>query len=99
MQTLLHGASDRLRRDTVFFVVIHLLGAPICRNRHQRLHAWRHDVGEEHHLSVNMTRRAARSLDERSLAAQKSFLIRVENTNERNLRTIEALADQINPYK
>src|SRR5215831_17439706 len=29
VQTLLHGAPDRLRRNAVFFVVLHLLGAPV----------------------------------------------------------------------
>ena len=99
MQTFLHGPSDRLRRDTVFFVVIHLLGAPIFRNRHQRLHALRHDVGEEHYFSVHMTRRAPRGLNKGSLAAQKSLLVCVQNADERNLGKIEAFTEQINPDK
>ena len=42
-----------------------------------------------------MPRRAARRLDERSLAAQESFLVRIENADERNLRKIETFAEQI----
>ena len=64
VQTLLHRAADRLRRDAVFLVVIHLLCAPVFGNRHQRFHALRDSVGEEHHFPVYMTRRTSGGLDE-----------------------------------
>src|SRR5207248_10462817 len=51
--------------------------------------------GEEHHLAVHMSRCAARGLNKRRLAAQKSFLIRVENADERNFREIETFTEQI----
>ena len=85
MQTFLDGAPDSLRRDTVRFVVLHLLGSPIFGNRHERFHALRDRVGEEHHFAVNVARRAAGCLNKRSLTAQKSFLIRVQNAHKRNL--------------
>src|SRR6266542_899964 len=44
-----------------------------------------------------MSRRTTGRLDERRLAAQKSFLVRVENADERNLRKIETFAEQIDP--
>src|SRR6266699_769488 len=42
-----------------------------------------------------MARRTTGSLDERSLAAQKSFLVGIENADERNFGKIETLAEQI----
>src|SRR6266699_4049564 len=42
-----------------------------------------------------MARRTTGSLDERSLAAQKSFLVGIENANERNFGKIETFAEQI----
>jgi hypothetical protein len=85
MQTFLDGAPDSLRRDAVRFVVLHLLGAPVFGNRNECFHALRYRVGEEHHFAVDMACRAAGCLDERSLAAQKSFLVRVQNAHQRNL--------------
>src|SRR5213079_3292637 len=62
----------------------------------ERLHTLRDRVGEEHHFAVDMPRRATGCLDQRSLAAQKSFLVRVQDAHKRNLREIEAFAQQIN---
>ncbi len=94
VQTLLHGAPDGLRRDAVLFVVFHLLGAAIFGDRHQRFHAVRDCIGEEDHFAVHMSRRAAGGLDKGSLAAQKAFLVRIENADERNFGKIEAFAQQ-----
>src|SRR5437762_13904068 len=44
-----------------------------------------------------MSRRAARCLNEGSLAAQKSLLVRIENADERNFRKIETFTEQIDP--
>ncbi|KAG0505530.1 MAG: hypothetical protein Udaeo_11210 [Candidatus Udaeobacter sp.] len=85
MQTLLDGAPDGLRRNAVRFVVLHLLGSPVFGNRNECFHALRDRVGEEHYFAVDVACRAAGCLDERSLAAQKSFLISVQNAHQRNL--------------
>src|SRR4029077_10734413 len=66
-------------------------------DRHQGFHALCDDVGEEHHLAVYMSRRAARRLDQGSLTAQKSLLVRIENADERNFRKIETFTEQIDP--
>ena len=50
-----------------------------------------------HDLAVHMSRCTAGRLDERRLAAQKSFLVGVENADERNFRKIETFAEQIDP--
>ena len=97
MQTLLHGAPDGLRRYAVLFVVFHLLGTAIFGNRHQCFHAVRDCIREEHHFAIHMSRRTACGLDKGSLAPQKSFLVRVENADERNFGKIEAFPQQIDP--
>ena len=42
-----------------------------------------------------MARRAPDGLDERAVAAQKPFLIRIENRDERHLGQVESLAQQV----
>src|SRR5262249_51194556 len=95
VQTFLDGAPDSLRRDAVFFVVFHLLRAPVLRNRHERFHALRGCVGKENNFTVDVARRATCGLDERGLTSQKSFLVRIQNADKRNLGKIEPFAKQI----
>ena len=95
MQAFLHGAPDGLRRDAMLFVVFHLFRPAIVRDRHERFHALRDCVSEEHDFAVYVSRRATRGLDERSLAPQKSFFICIENADERNFGKIETFAEQI----
>ena len=97
VQTLLHGAADGLRRDPVRFVIFHLFHPPIFRNRHERFHAVRDLIGEQNNFAIDVTRSAAGGLDERRLAAQKAFLVGIENADERDLGKIETFAEQINP--
>ena len=52
-------------------------------------------VGEEDNLAIHVPRRAARGLDERSLRAQVAFLVGVEDADERDLRQVEAFAQEI----
>ena len=59
------------------------------------MHALRDLIGEENDFAIDVTRGAAGGLNERSLAAQKSFLVRIENADERNFRKIETFAEQI----
>jgi hypothetical protein len=53
---------------------------------------------KEHDFAVDMSRGAARGLNEES-AAQKSFLVRIENADERNFRKIETFPEQIDPTR
>src|SRR6266496_4204955 len=64
VQTLLHGAADSLWRDSVLFVVFHLFGPAIVRDRHQRFHALGNLIGKQNDFAVYMSSRAARGLDE-----------------------------------
>jgi len=52
-------------------------------------------VCKEHDFAIDMARGAAGSLDQRSLAAQKAFLVGVENADERNFGKIESFSEQI----
>src|SRR5689334_12684467 len=97
MQAFLHGAANSLRRDAMLFVVLHLLAATIFRDRDQRFHASCNLIGEKHDFAIHMSRGASRRLDQRSLAAQKTFLVGIENADEGNFRKIETLAEQIDP--
>ena len=46
-----------------------------------------------------MTRGAPHRLDQRSIAPQEAFLIRVEDGHERHFRQIEPFAQQVNPHQ
>src|ERR1043166_9863293 len=95
VQTFLYRASHRLRCDTVLLVVLHLLGAAVFGDRHERFHALRHDVGEQNDYTIDVARGTARRLDERGLAAQEPFLVRIENADERNLGKVQTFTEQI----
>src|SRR6266487_4190566 len=95
VQTLLHGASDRLRRDAMLLVVFHLFRAPVFRNRYQCFHALSHLISEEHYFTVHVARGPTSGLNERSLAAQKTFLVCIQNAHKRNFGKIETFAKQI----
>ena len=73
------------------------LVAAIIGDRDQRLHALGDGVGKENNFAIDVARRATGGLDERGLAAQKAFLVRIENADERNLGKIETFAEQIDP--
>src|SRR5213593_62628 len=95
MQTFLDGAPDRLRCNAVLFVVIHLLSAAVFGDRHQRLHALRDLIGEKHYFAVYMPRGTTRGLDEGGLAAQETFLVRIQNADQGNFGKIETFTKQI----
>src|SRR5205807_6121020 len=48
-----------------------------------------------YHFTVQMARGAAGGLDQTRFAAQKTFLVRVENRDERNFRQIQSFTQQI----
>ena len=96
VQTFLHRTSHGLRRDAMLLVVFHLFRAAIFRDRHERFHALGDLVGKQNHFAVDVARGAPGGLNQRSLAAQKSFLVRIEDADEGNLGKIETFAKQIN---
>ncbi len=90
-------ALDALGRDAVGLVVGGLLLAPPVRLGHRALHRARHLVGVEDDAPVDVARRAADGLHERRLGAQEALLVGVENGDQRALRNIQALAQQVDP--
>ena len=59
------------------------------------LHRIGHAVGVQDHLGVDVAGGPADRLNQRRLAAQEAFLVRVENRHQRHLRQIEPLAQQV----
>ena len=76
-------------------VVLDLLLAAAVGLGDRALHRAGHGVGIEDHLAVDIARGAADGLDQRGLAAQKSFLVGVEDRDQRAFGNVEALAQQI----
>ena len=94
-----HDVADRLldalRRDAVGGVVLDLLLAAAVGLGDGALHRAGHLVGIEDHLAVDVARGAADGLDQRGLAAQKAFLVGVEDRDQRAFGNVEALAQQV----
>src|SRR6202022_1048735 len=89
------GFFDALRRDAVRSVVFDLLFAAAVGFGDGALHRARHLVGVEDHLAIDVARGAADGLDQRGLAAQKTFLVGVEDRNQRAFGNVEAFAQQV----
>src|SRR2546423_8048539 len=83
--TLLHAD----RSDSMLDVVRPLDLAPAVGLLDAALHGARHLVGIKDRTSTQVSRCASDGLDQRSIAAQESFLIGVQNRNKRDLRQIE----------
>src|SRR6266404_2132951 len=86
---------DALRRDAVGGVVFDLLLAAAIGLGDRALHRAGDLVGVEDDAAVDVARGAADGLDQRGLAAQKTFLVGVENRDQRAFGNVEALAQQI----
>ena len=56
-------------------------------------------VGVEHDLGVDMPGRPADRLDQRGLAAEKPFLVGVEDADHRDLGQVEPLAQQVDAHQ
>ena len=52
-------------------------------------------IGVQNHLRVHVTGGPADRLHERRLAAQKAFLVGIENRDQRNFRQVETFAQQV----
>ena len=78
--------------DAVFGVVRDLQLAATVGLRDGSLHGIGHLVGVHHHLPADVAGGAPDGLDQRRLAAQKAFLVRVEDRHQRHLGKVEPLA-------
>src|SRR5256884_293697 len=89
------GFLDALRRDAVEGVVFDLLLAAAVGLGDGALHRAGNLVGIEDHLAVDIARGAADGLDQRRFTAQKTFLVGVEDRDQRAFGNVEAFAQQI----
>src|SRR6266567_2920150 len=91
----IHGADDRERRDVVFFVVGHLDGATAIGFSDGFLHGVSHAIGVEDGATFEVAGGASDGLDERSGGTEETFLVGVENGNQRDFRKVESFAKEI----
>ena len=86
----------RLRRNAMRLVVGHLLLPAAVRLGDGAFHAARHLVGVKDDLSIHVARGAPYRLDQRRFRAQKAFLVRIQNGDQRDLRNVQPLAQEVN---
>ena len=79
----------------MLLVILVLNGAASLGLVHRALHRRCHRVGVENDQTVRVSRGAADGLHKARLAAQEALLVRVEDGDERHLRQVEALAQQV----
>ena len=84
-----------LRGDVVGGIEKRLLLAPPIGFIDRALHRIGHLVGIHDRHAVQVTRRAADRLDQRTLGAQKPFLVGIQNRDQRDFRKIQTLAQQV----
>src|SRR3954454_7983301 len=87
--------AQRLRIDAVGLVVGHLLLSPAVGLLDRLLHGRGDGVGVHVHLAGDVARGAADGLDERCARPEESFLVGVEDRDERQLRQVETLAQEV----
>src|SRR5690606_34419126 len=92
---VLHALADRLRLDPMGLVIGDLLLATPVRLVDRALHGARDAVRVKDRLAVHVPSGPADRLDQRSLRAQEAFLIGVEDRDERDLRHVEPLTQQV----
>src|SRR5262249_3036882 len=91
LQNVGNVAAHAFRRDAIGRIErLLLLAAPIGLGN-RALHRAGHGIGIEDHAAVDVARGAADGLNERGLAAQKAFLIGVQNRDQRTFRNVEPL--------
>ena len=73
-----------------------LYRAAALRLRDRPSHRVRHVIGVHNHTALGISRRAAYGLHERGLRAEEALLVGVKNRDQRNLRDVQTLAEQVN---
>ena len=77
----------------------HLLGATAFRFGDGPLHAVGDAVCVQNGLAVHVARRPPDRLNQAALAAQKAFLVRVQNRYQRHFRNVQTLAQQVDAHQ
>ena len=83
------------RGDTVFLVILHLLLAPVFGFVYESLHGVGHLIGEENHLTVDVTCGTSGGLHEATAVAEETFLVGIENGHKAYLGKVETFAQQV----
>ena len=66
---------------------------------HCPLHAVGNAVSIHNNATVRITRSTSDSLNHRRITAQKAFLVRIQNRNQRYLRQIKTFAQQVDAHQ
>ena len=85
--------------DAVLHVVAHLFLTTALRLLDGLLHGTGHVVGIEYGKSIEISRGTTDGLREASVASQKTFLVGIENGNERYFGQVETFAKKIDTYE
>ena len=86
------------RHDSIIFVKLHLLcTAAICFIQ-RALHRIGHTVGIHDHPPVDVSCRPPDRLDQRRVRTQEAFLIRIQDSHQRDLRQIQSFPEQVNSH-
>ena len=85
--------------DAVCAVVIELFFAPAIRFVDRHAHAVGDLVGIEDHAAVEVTGRTPGRLRERAVGAEEALFVCVDDGHERDLRQVEALAEEVDADK
>ena len=76
-----------------------LLLPPALGLVHGPAHGGGNGIGVHHHHAVGVSGRPADGLDEGGLRAQEALLVRVQNGNQRDLRQVQALPQQVDAHQ
>ena len=87
--------AHAFRRDAVGDIVGALFLAPAIGLGHGALHRAGDGIGIEDDAAVDVARGAADGLHQARFAAQEALLVGIEDGDKRDLRQIEALAQQV----
>ena len=79
----------------MLFVIEHLLRTPAFGLVDSHLHRVRNLIGIHDHLAVDVTRRAARCLGQRTVVAEESLLVGIEDGHKADLRKVETLTEKV----
>ena len=94
-----HFFHDGTRRDAVRQVVRHLLDPAALGFADGFFHRLGHLVGIQNGPALQVAGGAADGLDQRTLRAQKTFLVGIQNRHQRHLGNIQAFAQQVDAHQ
>jgi len=96
---VLDGLADRGRHNAVLLVVGDLLAAAPVHLGHGTFHGPGNSVSVEDRRAMFVSCRAADGLDQRPLRTQETFLVRIQDGDQRYLWQVQAFAQQIDAHQ